>query len=90
MVKLPEIDQRNKEDIKAYMKKQLSTYTPEWRFDEDNPDVGTALAMIYAEMMGDTIYRFNQVPERTKLTFFNQLGANLAPAVPAYGYITFS
>ena len=90
MVKLPEIDQRNKEDIKAYMKKQLSTYTPEWRFDEDNPDVGTALAMIYAEMMGDTIYRFNQVPERTKLTFFNKLGANLAPAVPAYGYITFS
>ena len=47
-MELPRIDRRTKEDLLRYIKKYLSSYTPEWRFDEDNPDIGTALAYIYA------------------------------------------
>ena len=89
-MKLPKIDDRTKEDIMQYMKQHLSSYVPEWRFDEQNPDAGTALAMIYAEMMSETIYRFNQVLEKNKRAFFSTIGAKLLPAMPANGYVTFS
>ena len=89
-MKLPKIDDRTKEDIIQYMKQHLSSYVPEWRFDEQNPDAGTALAMIYAEMMSETIYRFNQVLEKNKRVFFSTIGAKLLPAIPANGYVTFS
>jgi len=86
---IPELDKRNAKDLLAYIKKVSKNYTPEWRFDEDNPDVGTALSVIYANMMADTIGRFNRVLELNRLTFFNRLGAKLLPAVPAKGYVTF-
>ena len=89
-MKPPQIDSRTKEDLIRYMKKYLSSYTPEWRFDEENMDVGTALALIYADMMAGTLERFNQVPEKNKSMFFRMLGADLLPAVPAEGYVTFS
>mgnify|MGYP003290595279 CR=1 FL=1 len=89
-MKLPKIDERTKEDITQYMKQHLSSYVSEWRFDEQNPDAGTALAMIYAEMMSETIYRFNQVLEKNKRAFFSTIGAKLLPAIPANGYVTFS
>ena len=89
-MELPRIDRRTKEDLLRYIKKYLSSYTPEWRFDEDNPDIGTALAYIYAEMMSETIYRFNQAAEKNRVMFFSKIGARLLPAVPAGGYVTFS
>ncbi len=87
---LPKIDSRTKEDLLRYIKKYLSHYTPEWRFDEKNPDVGTALAYIYADMMSETIYRLNQTADKNRVMFFNQIGTDLLPAIPASGYATFS
>ncbi len=87
---LPKIDKRTKEDLISHIKNQLSSYVPEWRFDRNNPDAGTALALIYADMMSETIYRFNQVLEKNKMMFFEKIGAKLLPAIPANGYITFS
>lgn len=87
---IPELDKRTAKDILAHIKKVSKSYTPEWKFDEDNPDVGTALSVIYANMMADTLNRFNKVLELNRLTFFNKLGAKLLPAIPAKGYVTFS
>lgn len=89
-MKLPKIDSRTKEDLLQYIKTYLSSYAPEWRFDENNPDVGTALAYIYADMMSETVYRFNQVSDKNRAMFFGKIGARLLPAVPANGYVTFS
>lgn len=86
----PDIDTRTKEDVVHQMKELAVSYTPEWRFDEENPDLGTALAYIYADMFGHTIRRFNQVALKQELEFFNQIGARLLPSVPATGYVTFS
>ena len=89
-MKLPKIDSRTKEDLLQYIKMYLSSYAPEWRFDENNPDVGTALAYIYTDMMSETVYRFNQVSDKNRAMFFDKIGARLLPAVPANGYVTFS
>lgn len=86
---LPELDKRTKQDIITQIKKTSAAYTPEWRFDEEYPDVGTALSLIYANMMSDSINRFNRVLELNRVSFFNRIGANLLPAVPAKGYVTF-
>ncbi len=89
-MELPKMDSRTKEDLLQYIRKYLSSYVPEWRFDENRLDVGTALACIYADMMEGTIRRFNQAAEKNRIMFFNQIGARMLPAVPAAGYVTFS
>ncbi|HHV12877.1 MAG TPA: hypothetical protein GXX75_21615 [Clostridiales bacterium] len=88
-MKLPELDKRTKKDILEKIKKTSLAYTPEWRYDQDNPEAGTALSIIYANMMSDTINRFNRVPELNRTTFFQRIGADMLPAIPAKGYATF-
>lgn len=88
-MKTPDIDKRTKKDIIAWLAQTSSAYTPEWRFDEKNPDVGTALSLIFADMFSGTIRRLNQVVEKNKTAFFNSLNARLLPSIPAAGYITF-
>ncbi len=81
-----------KHAVALVAKKLLSlseSYTPEWRFDLENPDVGSAFALIYAEMFSKTIRLFNQSAEKNQISFFNHLEANMQPAIPAYGYLTF-
>lgn len=87
-MKTPNIDKRSERDVIESIKKIASSYTPEWKFDEQNPDVGTALGLIYANMMSDSIKKFNRVLEKNKLSFFQQIGTKLLPAIPASGYIT--
>lgn len=86
----PDIDTRTKDDIIDKMKELAVSYTPEWRFDEQNPDLGTALAYIYADMFEHTIHRFNRVTFKQEIEFFTQIGTKLLPSVPASGYVTFS
>lgn len=84
-----EMDSRSREDIINEIRRIAPSYTPEWRFDQENPDVGTALAVLFADMLADTIRKFNRVPEKNRISFFDHIGAKLLPAVPASGYVTF-
>lgn len=88
-MKYPEIDTRTKEDIIRQMKRLAASYTPEWRFDETNPDVGTALSYIYADMFEGTLHRFNKVAVKNMISFFDRAGASLLPGIPATGYASF-
>lgn len=88
-MKIPDIDKRTKQDILEKLHSLSESYTPEWRFDLENPDVGSALAIIYGEMFSKTIRLFNQSAEKNQLSFFNHLGTKIQPSVPAYGYLTF-
>lgn len=63
--------------------------TPEWRFDREDPDVGTALACVYADLMTKTMSRFEQVLYKHRVEFFNSLDAEVLPPVPASGYAVF-
>ncbi|MDO4540716.1 MAG: baseplate J/gp47 family protein [Syntrophomonadaceae bacterium] len=88
-MRVPQIDKRSENDLIKHIKNISFAYTPEWRFDEDNPDVGTALAYIYAGMFADTLKRFNKVAIKNMLSFFNAADARLLPAIPATGYVKF-
>lgn len=87
-MKTPYIDKRNKEDILNYIKDIAPYYAPKWRFDLDDMDMGSVLALIYTDMFLGTIDRLNKVPYKNFLTFLNSINANLKPSVPAKGYIT--
>ncbi len=72
------------------LKTLSKSYTPEWHFDVENPDLGTALALIYADMMTDTIQRANLMPDKHYIDFLNLLDPVQKPSKGAKGYVTFS
>ena len=64
-------------ELLEQMKRLAAAYTPEWRMDTERPDVGTALAMIYADMFEGTVRRFNRLPEKNRSAFFQEVGTEL-------------
>ena len=89
-MKAPDLDRRSRRDVLEEMQKLAESYTPEWRFDQEHPDVGTALALIYSDMFARTIRLFNQSAQKNQTSFFNHLETGMHPATPAYGYLTFT
>lgn len=75
--------------IQQTIKQRAESYTPEWRFDAQNPDIGSALALVYANMMMGSKKRFSQAMLKNRIAFLNDLGAKLLPAVPSLGYVHF-
>ena len=86
---IPEIDRRSKEELLNTIAARAAAYTPEWRFDRDDPDLGTALAVIYTELFAQTLKRFNRVAEKNMAAFFSSMNARLLPALPAEGFVRF-
>ncbi|MFP3153558.1 baseplate J/gp47 family protein [Lachnospiraceae bacterium ZAX-1] len=84
------IGKSSKQDIIELIRKKASVYTPEWKFDEENPDIGTTVAMVYADLFSHTLQRFQKIPFKNKIAFFDSLGASLLPALPGQGYVSFS
>lgn len=79
------LDPRTQADLCARVEELASSYTPEWRFDRRDPDIGSTLALIYTGQMADNIRRLNQLPEKYHTEFVNLLGLTLKPAYPASG-----
>ncbi|MCL2767065.1 MAG: hypothetical protein FWD21_05215, partial [Peptococcaceae bacterium] len=89
-MKMPEFDGRKLPDIKDLILGLSGDYTPEWRFDEDKPDLGTALALVYADMFADSFNGLSMVPEKSMVAFFREINSGLLPAIPAAGYVAFT
>ncbi len=85
-----EFEHRSQREIIDEIKAKAVAYTPEWRMDEDNPHIGTALALVFANMFSKTLKNFNRIPLKNKIAFYNHLGAELLPMVPSTGYVKFS
>ena len=49
------LDARGKEDLCRRLEELAASYTPEWRFDRNNPDVGSTLGLIFTGQMADNI-----------------------------------
>ena len=79
------LDPRTQADLCRRVEELAASYTPEWRFDRRDPDVGSTLALIFTGQMADNIRRMNQLPEKYHTEFVNQLGLTLKPAYPAAG-----
>lgn len=80
-----EIDERIREDIV----KRAENYTPEWSFHTENPDIGSALAVVCEKMLAGTAKKLAKIPQKNRIAFLNELGAGILPAVPSHGYVQF-
>jgi len=86
----PTIDDRNRAALIEEMMRMAPFYTPEWRFrPEDDPDPGSALALLFAHLLEGNIKRLNQVPYKSLLAFLNRFHVELAQARPALAQVTF-
>ncbi len=77
------IDKRNIEDIQERIRELAASYTPEWRFDEKDPDIGSTLGILFSKQMMENVGRYNQVLDKYHTEFVNMLGISLLPAKPA-------
>ncbi len=85
----PTIDNRTKHNLIEQIKRMAPYYTPEWRFTPEDPDPGTALAVLFAHLLEGNIRRLNQVPYKSFLAFLNRFDIELAQASPALAQVTF-
>ena len=79
------LDPRGQAELCSRVEELAEAYTPEWRFDRANPDIGSTLALLYVKQMADNISRINQLPEKYHTEFINMLGLTLQSAHPASG-----
>lgn len=86
---IPQMEKMSREDIIDYMRKCAKQYVPEWRYDKKQPDAGTALVSIFADMMYDNIKKFNMSVAGDLFSFFDGIGAKLLPSSPAEGFAVF-
>lgn len=75
----------NREEILKRIKELAESYTPEWKFDTENPDAGSVIGMIFAEQVRENLEKLNLVMENYHREFVNLFGISLKPADPALG-----
>ena len=86
---IPEMDGRGREKILERIANLSEAYTPEWKFNPGHPDLGTAAAYVYADLMKGTIDKYNRTAEKNMVEFFDRLGARQLYSEPAGGYVSF-
>ena len=77
------LDSRNMEDIHNQIKDLAASYVPEWNFTTSNPDIGSVLALLFANQMGKNVNRFNDMLERYRTELINLMEISPLPARPA-------
>ncbi len=85
----PPLDTRQLGDMVHEMSALVPYYTPEWRFTPEDPDAGTALFYIVADMLLENWRRLNQAPLNNYLSFLNLIGVEPMPARAATTALTF-
>lgn len=89
-MKIPVLDPRRPEEIRAELKRLARSYTPEWRYESAEDDPGAALAELFATMFDETVDRMNALPEKLYLEFLNEIGYQEQGPVPARGTMCFT
>ncbi|MDE6433946.1 MAG: baseplate J/gp47 family protein [Lachnospiraceae bacterium] len=83
------IHEEEKKQLIEEIIKRAAAYTKDWRFHMENPDIGTALALLYADMMKETLVSYKGLLKRYQMYFYRLLGENCLPAEKARGYVSF-
>ena len=63
------LDPRTLEDLCRRVEELAASYTPEWRFSRQDPDIGSTLALLFAGQMADNLRRLNRLPEKYHTEF---------------------
>ena len=87
-LQIPNLDDRNFEQLLEEARRRIPVYTPEWtNFDLDS-DPGITIVQLFASLTDTLLYRANRIPERDRLKFLSLLGIPLRPAGAAVGIVT--
>ena len=82
----PVLDDRSFEQLKDELVKRIPVYTPTWT-DYNETDPGIALLELFAYLGESLLYRFNQIPDATKVAFLRLLGAQPRAAQSAHALL---
>ncbi len=85
----PILDDRSYAQLRDELIARIPVYAPEWT-DHHPSDPGITLLELFAFLGENLLYRFNQIPDATKLAFLDLLHVPLRPATPATGIVRFS
>ena len=83
------IDPRTESDLREQIARLAQSYTPEWAFDTEQPDVGSVIGLLFASQLSGNIRRLNQVVEKYHTEFINLLDLSLQAAFPSVGVAVF-
>src|SRR5881394_1528880 len=78
----PILDDRSYQQLRDELVRRIPVYTPEWT-DHNPSDPGITLLELFAFLGENLLFRFNQIPEATKLAFLTLLRIPLRAATPA-------
>src|ERR1051325_3637297 len=84
----PNLDDRRFQDIVDEAKRMIPRYCPEWT-DHNVSDPGVTLIELFAWMTEMMIFRLNQVPDKSYITFMDLMGVKLQPPAAARALLTF-
>jgi predicted phage baseplate assembly protein len=85
----PILDDRSYQQLRDELIRRIPVYAPEWT-DHNPSDPGITLIELFAFLGENLLYRFNQIPDATKLAFLKLLQIPLQPATPSSSLVTFS
>jgi predicted phage baseplate assembly protein len=75
----PILDDRSFDELRDELVKRIPVYTPTWT-DHNASDPGIALLELFAWLGESVIFRFNQIPDATRIAFLSLLGVSPRPA----------
>ena len=75
----PILDDRTYAQLSDELVKRIPVYAPEWT-DHNESDPGIALLELFAHLGESLLFRFNQIPDATKVAFLRLLGVQPRPA----------
>lgn len=84
------LDPRDLDSLRRQVQELARTYTPEWRFEWAREDPGAALAELFCQMFGQTVDRFNSIPEKFFIEFLRMTGYQLPGPSCASGVLGFT
>src|SRR5215213_3171901 len=85
----PILDDRSWQQLRDELVRRIPVYTPEWT-DHNASDPGITLLELFAFLGENLLFRFNQIPEATKLEFLRLLQVPMRPAYPSRAMLGFT
>jgi hypothetical protein len=85
----PILDDRSWQQLRDELVRRIPVYTPEWT-DHNASDPGITLLELFAFLGENLLFRFNQIPESTRLEFLRLLQVPMRPAQPSTAMLGFT
>jgi hypothetical protein len=87
-LRTPVLDDRSYAQLRDELVARIPVYAPEWT-DHHPSDPGITLIELFAFLGENLLFRFNQIPDATKMAFLDLLHIPVRAAVPAAGMVRF-